>query len=255
MSGMVQSETVVIGGSGRVGAGVVAALLEAQLPVLAVGRDAARLEALRTRHGDSPLLDTLQASVADDVRAQALAAALAQRARPLGAVVASLGSPRTPGRVLDRPVAALRRRLERDLLPHLAAARHLMPLLAEADRGGRYLLVGNPCALRAWSALGDVSVAAAATRMLAQVLHEEAKPLGVRLHLLSVEQPVCTTSQDACPEWIRAVDVGRAAVSLLTGTGQPGQAIVTVSRPSASAPSAGRLAGLQFPLTTREISP
>ncbi|WP_234879530.1 hypothetical protein, partial [Xanthomonas perforans] len=123
--------------------------------------------------------------------------------------------------------------------------------------GGRYLLLGSPCALRAWSAHGDRSVAASATRMLAQVLHEEAKPLGVRVQLLSVEQPVCTPgrAKDACPEWIRAVDVGRAAVSLIAGPGQPGQAIVTVSRRPPAAPSASRLAGLQFPIPTREISP
>lgn len=243
---MVQSETVVLGGAGNVGAGIVAALLEAQLPVLVVGRDAAKLAALRARHGDSPLLETVQGSVADDAAAQALAAELAQRPRPLAAVVASLGSPLKAGR-----------RLDRDLLPHLAAARHLMPLLAEADGGGRYLLLGSPCALRAWSAHGDISIAAAATRMLAQVLHEEAKPLGVRVHLLSVEQPVCTPSRakEACPEWIRAVDVGRAAVSLIAGPGQPGHAIVTVSRRPQTAPSAGRLAGLQFPLPAREISP
>lgn len=143
---MVQSETVVLGGAGNVGAGIVAALLEAQLPVLVVGRDAAKLAALRARHGDSPLLETVQGSVADDAAAQALAAELAQRPRPLAAVVASLGSPLKAGRLLDRPVSALRRRLDRDLLPHLAAARHLMPLLAEADGGGRYLLLGSPCA-------------------------------------------------------------------------------------------------------------
>ncbi|QJD67295.1 SDR family oxidoreductase [Xanthomonas campestris pv. badrii] len=257
MSGMVRSETAVIGGAGDVGTGIVAALLDAGMPVVAIGRDAAKLAALRARHGESALLDTVQGSVADDSSAQRLAAELAQRPRPLGAVIASLGSPPKAGRLLDRPVAALRRRLERDVLPHLAAARHLLPLLAEADGGGRYLLLGSPCALRAWSAHGDRSVAAAATRMLAQVLHEEAKPLGVRVHLLSVEQPVSTPgrTKGACPEWIRAVDVGRAAVSLIAGPGQPGQPIVTVSRRPHAAPSADRLAGLHLPITTREISP
>ncbi|SBV51712.1 aklaviketone reductase [Xanthomonas bromi] len=257
MIGMVQSETAVIGGAGNVGAGVVAALLDAGMPTVVIGRDATKLAALRAQHWHSPLLDTVKGSVGDDASAQALAIELAQRQRPLAAVIASLGSPLKAGRLLDRPIAALRRRMERDVLPHLAAARHLLPLLAEADGGGRYVLLGSPCALRAWSAHGDMSIAAAATRMLAQVLHEEAKPLGVRVHLLSVEQPVCTPgrSKDVCPEWIRAVDLGRAAVSLIAGPGQPGQAIVTVSRRPQAAPSASRLAGLQVPIPTREISP
>ncbi|MCC4586943.1 SDR family oxidoreductase [Xanthomonas melonis] len=252
MNGMVQFETAVIGGAGNVGAGIVSALLDAGMPVLAIGRDKAKLAGLRARHGDSPLLDTVQGSVADDASAQHLATELAQRTRPLGAVIASLGSPPKAGRLLDRPASALRRRLERDVVPHLAAARHLLPLLAEADGGGRYLLLGSPCALRAWSAHGDLSVAAAATRMLAQVLHEEAKPLGIRVHLLSVEQPVCTPgrAREACPEWIRAVDVGRAAVSLIAGPGQPAQPIVTVSRRPHVAPSADRLAGLHHPIST-----
>ncbi|MCE4371018.1 SDR family NAD(P)-dependent oxidoreductase [Xanthomonas hortorum] len=255
MNGMVQSETAVIGGAGNVGAGIVAALLDAGMRVLVIGRDATKLDALRAEHGNSPLLDTLQGSVADDTSAQALATELAQRPHPLAAVIASLGSPLKAGRLLDRPVTALRRRLERDVLPHLAAARHLLPLLSEAGGGGRYLLLGSP--LRAWAAHGDISIAAAATRMLAQVLHEEAKPLGVRVHLLSIEQPVCTPgrAKDACPEWIRAVDVGRAAVSLIVGPGQPGQPVVTVSRRLHAAPSADRLAGLHFPIPTREISP
>ncbi|TQU07434.1 SDR family NAD(P)-dependent oxidoreductase, partial [Xanthomonas perforans] len=141
MSGMVKSETAVIGGAGNVGMGIVSALLDAGMPTVVIGRDAAKLDALRAQHGHSPLLDIVQGSVADDASAQRLATELAQRHRPLGAVIASLGSPPKAGRLVDRPVAALRRRLERDVLPHLAAARHLLPLLAEVDGGGRYLLL------------------------------------------------------------------------------------------------------------------
>ncbi|TQT24182.1 SDR family NAD(P)-dependent oxidoreductase, partial [Xanthomonas perforans] len=125
MSGMVKSETAVIGGAGNVGMGIVSALLDAGMPTVVIGRDAAKLDALRAQHGHSPLLDIVQGSVADDASAQRLATELAQRHRPLGAVIASLGSPPKAGRLVDRPVAALRRRLGRDVLPRPAAARHL----------------------------------------------------------------------------------------------------------------------------------
>ncbi len=171
MSGMLQPEVLVLGGTGTVGGGVVAALLEAGSRVLAVGRSGERLKALRRRFADAPGLETLVGSVADDQSAEALAAAIAERERPLAAVVASLGSPLTSGRLIDRPASALLRRLQRDLLPHLAAARQLLPLLA--DLGGRYVLVGSPCALRPWAGHGETSVTASATRMLAQVLHEK----------------------------------------------------------------------------------
>lgn len=60
MSGMVQSETAVIGGAGNVGMGIVAALLDAGMPTVVIGRDAAKLDALRAQHGHSPLLDIVQ---------------------------------------------------------------------------------------------------------------------------------------------------------------------------------------------------
>ncbi|GAE55330.1 hypothetical protein XPR_1965, partial [Xanthomonas arboricola pv. pruni MAFF 301420] len=61
MTGMVQSETAVIGGAGNVGAGIVAALLDARMPVLVIGRDAAKLDALRAQHGHTLLLETCRA--------------------------------------------------------------------------------------------------------------------------------------------------------------------------------------------------
>lgn len=255
MSGMLQPEVAVLGGTGLVGGGVVAALLEAGSPVLAIGRDAMRLQRLKARFADAPALDTMAGSVAGDAAAEALVHCIAERPRPLAAVVACIGSPPGKGRLLDRPASMLLKRLQRDLLPHLAAARHLLPLLA--DLGGRYVLIGGPCALRAWAGHGDVSIVASATRMLAHVLHEEAQPLGVRVQLLSVDQPVCNPdrSGEACREWLDPSTVGRSAVSLLAGRGVPGQVMVGVDRLLASLPVNGWMAGIPLPLPTPEVSP
>ena len=54
------------GPSGRVCAGVVAALLEAGSPVLAAGRDRQRLHALAERHAEEPALETLAMPVAGE---------------------------------------------------------------------------------------------------------------------------------------------------------------------------------------------
>ncbi|HEY0332781.1 MAG TPA: SDR family NAD(P)-dependent oxidoreductase [Stenotrophomonas sp.] len=249
MSGMLQPEVLVLGGTGTVGSGVVAALLEAESRVLVVGRDARRLRALEQRFGDAAGLETMLGSVADDASADALATAIAERDRPLAAVVASLGSPLASGRLIDRPASALLRRLQRDLLPHLAAARHLLPLLA--DLGGRYLLIGSPCALRPWAGHGDSSIAASATRMLTQVLREEAQPLGVRVQMLSVEQPVCHPERkmQACPEWFSPLAVGRNVVNLLAGRGQPDPVIVNADKKLALQSVQGLLAGVSLPLS------
>ncbi|KAF1696707.1 aklaviketone reductase [Pseudoxanthomonas jiangsuensis] len=230
MSGTLAPEVLVLGGSGRVGSGVVAALLEAGSPVLAVGRDQQKLEALAEAHADEPGLEILAGSVADDRSAARLAEAIVRRPRPLRAVVDAIAGPRRSARLLDRPVATLRRSLDQDLLPHLAAARHLLPVLQAQARVGRYLLVGGPNARCGWAGYGHASVAGAATRMLAQVLHEEAPALGVRLQMLSIDAPVWTAENAprACAGWPSVLGVGRAAVSLLAREGKAGDGGVCV---------------------------
>lgn len=222
MSGMLAPEVLVLGASGRVGSGVVSALLEAGSPVLAVGRDDRRLQALADMHADEPALETLAASVATDRDAARLAGLIAERPRRLRAVVDAIAGPRRSARLLDREAAFLRRSLDRGLIPHLAAARHLLPLLGESEDAARYLLIGGPQAECGWAGYGHASITGAALRMLAKVLHEEALPLGVRVQLLAVDAPVWSADNagNACAGWHSALAVGRSAVSLLAGSGK-----------------------------------
>lgn len=253
MSGTLRSQVLVLGGSGTVGSGIVAALLEAGASVLAVGRHRDRLQALRQHFADDAPLEVMVGSVADDATAAALAAMVAERPYPLAGVVAAIGSPLNRGRLIDRPASAMLRRLQRDLLPHLAAARHLLPLLG--DLGGRYVLVGSPN--RAWAGHGDASIAAAARRMLAQVLNEEAQQLGVRVQMLAVEEPVCTPQRPGgnCADWPDPLTVGRSAVALLAGCGVPVEVFVEVDKRFATRSVQGWMAGVSFPLTSAEVSP
>ncbi len=257
MSGMLQPEVLVLGGGNVVARGVVGALIEAGSPVLVVDADADALVRMQAEFGDRPAFDTLPGSVADEAAAVALAARLALRRRPLTAVVANLEGASRHGRLLDLPADALGQVLEQDLLPHLAAARHLLPLLAEADLGGRYVMVGSPCALRAWSGHGASSVAGTAVHMLAQVLHEEAQSLGVRVQFLALGQPVRNPDRiaDACPEWLDAAAVGRAAVRLIAGRGVPDQALVAIDRQLAARPVTGLMAPVSLPFHPFEVSP
>lgn len=217
MNGTLVPEVLVLGGTGAVGQGVVGALLEAGSPVLVVGRDPARLAALRARFDDEPALETLLGSVGDDLSAGVLARRVSGRRRPLGAVVAALGGPYARGRVIDRPGDALLHTLQMDLMPHVHAVRHLLPLLSNPHPPRRYVMIGSPAALKPWAAHGDSSVTAAALRMYAQVVHQEAQAFGVRAQLLEVCAPVCTPSNaaNACIEWPSALLVGRRLVSLL----------------------------------------
>ncbi len=242
MNGILNPAILVLGASGRVGAGIVGALLEAGCPVLGVARGRERLMRLSDIHADEPGLELMPGSVADDAQAAELARRL--RGRPLRAIVASLAGPLERGRLLDRPVEHLMRKLELDLLPHLAAARHLLPLLAEspANRGhdpAHYILVGATGAEHGWAGYGEASIAAAAQTMLAKVLHGEAAALGVRVQMLSLDHPLCDP-QDAsrnCPRWPSALSVGRRVVAMLTSR-QPVAPVVRFSAAWAPPPAA-----------------
>ena len=182
---------IVLGATGAVGRGVVQAAVDAAVPVIAIARDAQALARLRTDHADADIT-TLACTIVDDADGARLADALRALHRPAAGVVVAMAAERRRGRLLDHPVAALRGELEKNLLPQLSAARHLLPLLVEGNCGGSYVLIGGPGGESPWAGYGHRSVAAAAQRMLACVLHDEARALDVRVHLLAVDSPACT---------------------------------------------------------------
>lgn len=206
---------LVLGATGGLGRGVVEAALAAGRAVLAVAEDAAALRILRMRYPHADL-DVLTAPLASDADASALAASVRATGRRVEAVIAAIGGEGACGRLLDQPADVLRHTLDEDLLPHLVAARHLFPLLPRDGRVG-YVLLGGPGGGYPWAGYGHRSIAAAALRMLARVLHEEARREGVRVQLLSVDAPVRCGEDDphACKEWPQAAAIGRRALALL----------------------------------------
>jgi NADP-dependent 3-hydroxy acid dehydrogenase YdfG len=207
---------VVLGATGAIGGGVVQAAVDRGRPVVAIARDAEALADLRARHPRAAIT-VLPGSVASDAEGAALAERLRQLGRPLAGVVACLCGQASGGRLIDQPADALRRRLDEDLLPHLAAARHLLPLLAETGRNATYVLVGGPGSEHPWAGYGHRSIGAAAVKMLARVLHDEARMQAVRVQLLTVDRPVCTDArrQQLCPQWPSALAVGQRALALI----------------------------------------
>lgn len=262
MSGILNPAVLVLGASGTVGSGVVGALLEAGSPVLGVARDPDRLARLAQRFADEPGLELLQGSVADDEEAARLATRLRLRGRPLRAVVASLAGPVERGSLIERPSGDLQRQLETDLLPHLAAARYLLPLLAESTgqaeaQPAHYILVGATGAQCGWAGYGHASIAASALQMLAKVLHEEAAPLGVRVQMLSLDHPVADpgiAGRD-CARWPSALSVGRRAVAMLLRDDRPVKAVVRFSEPWTPPPTRTLFPAPSIPPSPSEVSP
>jgi NADP-dependent 3-hydroxy acid dehydrogenase YdfG len=216
IGGTILSPIVVLGATGPIGRAVVRAGVETGRPVIAVAQDVQQLTRLGLDHpgAELALIATTIAAEHDAVR---LADALLSQDRNIGAVVDAMTGDAGRGRILDHSVDLMRRALEDDLLPHLSAARHLIPLLSQARRGGRYLIIGGPGSDAPWANYGFRSVAASALRMLACVLHDEARSLDVRVQMLSVATPVRgeVAGRHECAEWPTASAIGRQALQLI----------------------------------------
>lgn len=224
---------LVLGATGAIGRGVVRAAVEAGRPVVAISPDRDGLRALQGSHAHADL-SILVAHPGDDRSAAALAREVRKLDRPIDGVVAALCTERERGRVLDQPAAELSDALNANVVAHLAAARHLLPLVVEGQRGGSYILVDGPGASHPWAGYGHRSVGGAALHMLARVLHDEARPLSVRVQLLSLDWPVRTSEnmRHACAQWPSAIGVGRRVLAMLDRKDRaPAEAIVHCAGP------------------------
>jgi len=248
--GIISAPTVVVGATGTIGRAVVRALVAAGLPVVAVAPQADKLARLRDETTPGAL-DAIVGDIESDNDAARLADQLRTLGRPLAGVAitfphgrsAQIGAGR--GRLIDQSTETLGDCLKQTLLAQHALARHLIPLLAESGRNARYVIVGGPGSESPWAGYGHRSVAMAATRMLARVLHDEVRASGVRVQLVSIDSPLRNEEpgEHECPEWPAASDVARRVTRLLdrSANAQSTEAVVTCAR-SEPACSIGRVA-------------
>jgi NAD(P)-dependent dehydrogenase (short-subunit alcohol dehydrogenase family) len=226
---------VVVGATGTIGSAVVQQLVDVRQPVVAVAPDLDRLLQIQ-RGSPAGSIEPIAGRIEREADARALAARLGELGRPLGGVVVAFPHGRSAsgadrGRLLDRSSDELDDMLWQTALAQQALARHLIPILADTGRNARYVIVGGPGSEAPWAGYGHRSVAMAATRMLARVLHDEARPLGVRVQLLSIDAPLRSErpGPHECPEWPTANDVARRITQLLDASinGDATDAVVT----------------------------
>ncbi|HET7204788.1 MAG TPA: SDR family oxidoreductase [Steroidobacteraceae bacterium] len=245
--GTIEAPIVVVGATGTIGQALVRQLVASGQPVVAVAAQFDGLAGLReaaTPGAVTPIVGRIDT----DADAQRLADQLRALDRPLAGVVVTFPHGRAAeagrGRLLEQPTEVLNDCIEQTVIAQHALARHLIPLLAESGRNTRYVIVGGPGSETPWAGYGQRSVAMAATRMLARVLHDEARASGVRVQLLSIDSPVRSEEpgDHECPEWPAASDVARSVARLVDrrSTDESTDAIVTCAR-STSACSSGPL--------------
>lgn len=215
-SGTIKPALLVLGAAAGPGPEVIRALLHEGWPVYAVDREP---DALREQlaAAETGRLNVFAGDLNRDAGGAMLARTL-RELRPLpGAVLAMTGCGFPPGRLLDHDSERLRLRLEADLLPHLVAIRHLLPVLADSGRLTTWLVLGGPAAEAPWSGYGHLSVSSAALRALVQVLRDETRSLPVRVRQLSICTPIRTDGnrEHACSDWPNAIEVAHRIGELL----------------------------------------
>jgi NAD(P)-dependent dehydrogenase (short-subunit alcohol dehydrogenase family) len=216
----IKAPILVLGATDGLGVGLVEAVLEAGYPLLGVASDREQLDGLRDRFADRGRVSMLQGSVTTDSDAALLAGSLRELPIPPLVAIVNLHVSCERGRLLQHDAGFLERILKQEVMPHMHAARHLLPLLAESGRCARYLVMGGPNADTSWVGYGHHSIAAAATRMLVRALRRETEDSPVRVQQLAIGKPVRTehNARCACPEWPDALAVGRYAIKLLAGS-------------------------------------
>lgn len=220
---------LVLDATSSIGRAMVQVAVDSGRPVIAASLDYPALRALKASHRGADLA-LMPGSITDESSSAALVADLRELDRPIaGVVVAGCREP-IRGRLLDQADGVLRQAVVDEVIPQLAAARALVPLLAEGGRNGSYVVIGGPGGENPWAGYGLRSVTAAATRMLLRVMHDEARAQSVRVQMLAVEMPVRTdqNAERACAQWPTALAIAERALALVdhAGSREPTEAIV-----------------------------
>lgn len=212
--GLALRSVVVHGATGYVGRHLVRGLLAHGATVLAVGRSADRLEALRAQAGTKGAsLVPVVADVSTDAGARRVAERLGEHGRVQAAFAAIGGWWEGPRLVeLDTPTWSLL--LTSHLTAHFLAARATVPQLDPT--GSAYVAFNGIATLQPEARSGPVSVTGAAQSMLLDVLRAEEDRQAIRFHELCVVNPVVDDGQaaHATEAVVEISDVVAAALTL-----------------------------------------
>ncbi len=206
---MSKGRLVLVGATGDVGVGVVAATVARGWDVVAVARGAQRLNALGEQYDSQ--VSTIVGTIADEDSCARLAAEIGE----VDAVVLSI-HPSYPHRpILEWPVDEFNATLTGNVGAHLAAARHLMPIVRD---GGDYLGLGGGMADLVVPKWVPLAVAQAAQRQLYRgLVRENWRNARVRVRELLVRSIVNgpSTRAQARPEWLTDREIGEHVADLL----------------------------------------
>jgi NAD(P)-dependent dehydrogenase (short-subunit alcohol dehydrogenase family) len=217
------TSALVVGATGRVGRGITEVLLRTGWDVVAVGRDAARLADLASSLPPGPLT-TFRGSLETAESTQALVDGTGAGA--MDAVIITPSAPWEP-----RPVAActwdeIVAHLERDLRPHVNAARAIIPSL---HPDALYLALGGGMADWAVPGLAPVAMAQAAERSYLRAWHKEHRDGAAIRELIVAAMVRGHNADEAGPDALSSLEIAERVLQILTDPAAHRGPILTIS--------------------------
>jgi NAD(P)-dependent dehydrogenase (short-subunit alcohol dehydrogenase family) len=210
--------SLILGGAGFVGEGIVRSFLEEGAFVIVPSRSPERLQGLRQVLGSSAndRLVTVPANTGTPAGTEALRDQILQRMKRLDAVVASLGGYREGARLVDSSLDEFAKVLSDNLLSHFIAARTFLPAMAP---GSTYTFIAGLAAEVPAPRAGAVAIAMAGQQVLQRVLALEQAESGVRINELLVKSVRSRARGEPGPETLSAEEVGLFAAKLASDQG------------------------------------
>lgn len=208
------SLTLVAGGAGEVGTGIVRALLHDGHQVIVPSRSADKLDRLAAHVGASAArLLPVHADLHSDTGMRTIRQAV-RAAGPLHSVISSLGGFRADGPVLELSVPAILSAQYAGVFAHWRIAQAFWSLL----RGPTTSLVqiNGAAALLGIPGAGALNISAAAQLALTRSLIAEAPEDGPQVASFVVMQQVATHSHPLGDDALSADDIGRTVSNWIT---------------------------------------
>lgn len=211
-----EGKTIVVGGgTGDVGEGIVAALIDRGAHVIVPARSEAKGGQLRDAVSAPERVEIFDAAPVDEASAARLAERL-EAAGQIDGAIASLGSWFSFGKLIDTPQDGFEQAFQSLLLSHFLFAKAVVPTLA---KGGTYIVVNGAGSEAPVPGSSAVSIHAHAVSMLFQTLVAEHPDL--RSHMLMLRSIIATRARaTADPAWVTAREVGDTAAWLFSAKGQ-----------------------------------
>ncbi len=210
--------SLILGGAGYVGEGIVRSFLDEGAFVIVPSRSQERLQGLRKVLGTAATerLVTVPANTGTIAGAEALRDQILSRMKRLDAVVASLGGFREGARIVDTPLEEFGKVLSDNLLSHFIAAKTFIPALAP---GATYTFIAGLAGEVPQPRTGPIAVAMAGQQVLQRVLAEEMRDSGIRINELLVKSVLSRARGEPGPETLTAEEVGQFAAKLASAEG------------------------------------